>query len=149
MGATITGTLKHSTDEAAQVSLKFTHQDPPMVVGSTVNLGSPVVAVTNSSGVLSATLVEGRYTVKVEPTGDTFEIKVPAGSGTYDISALITTEAEDGLTAYERAGSFSGSGTPEGVVTASPGAHYVDLDTGNTWAKVSGTGTSGWIQLIG
>jgi hypothetical protein len=147
--ATITGSIKFSTDDAAQVTLTFEHQDPPIVIGSTVNLGGKVSCQTTSAGALPASfvLVEGRYTVTVS-NGDVFEISVPTGAGPLDISALITDEALDGLTAYERAGNFRGSGTPEGVVTASPGAHYTDYDTGNVWAKRTGTGSTGWINLI-
>lgn len=45
-------------------------------------------------------------------------------------------------------GNFSGTGSPEGVVTASPGAHYLDTtDPDNlvSWYKVTGTNTdTGW-----
>lgn len=47
--------------------------------------------------------------------------------------------------AYASGGNFSGSGSPEGVVTASPGATYVDTDLpGTIYAKRTGTGNTGW-----
>lgn len=46
-------------------------------------------------------------------------------------------------------GTFSGTGSPQGVVTASPGATYVDTSNGNFWTKLSGTGNSGWLEQIG
>lgn len=47
---------------------------------------------------------------------------------------------------YATGGNFSGSGSPEGVVTASPGAFYVDTDApGSSYFKASGTGNTGWV----
>lgn len=42
-----------------------------------------------------------------------------------------------------------GSGSPEGVVTANPGTSYLDGDTDSLWYKKTGTGNTGWVQLIG
>jgi len=44
----------------------------------------------------------------------------------------------------------SGAGSPEGVVSASPGAPYTDtsVDPPDFWVKFSGTGNVGWRQLI-
>jgi hypothetical protein len=46
---------------------------------------------------------------------------------------------------------FSGNGTPEAVITASPGALYTDVsvDPPLFWTKFSGTANTGWRQLIG
>lgn len=49
-------------------------------------------------------------------------------------------------------GGLSGTGSPEGAVTASPGATYTD--TAGTcgawqWVKVSGTGNTGWQVVYG
>lgn len=46
--------------------------------------------------------------------------------------------------------SFTGSGSPEGVVTATEGKLYVDQATTppSLWAKASGTGNTGWVILI-
>lgn len=38
----------------------------------------------------------------------------------------------------------SGSGTPNGTVTATAGALYEDTSTGYLWSKITGTGNTGW-----
>ena len=45
-------------------------------------------------------------------------------------------------------GVFSGIGSPEGVVTAPVGSVYLQSDGGSFWAKESGTGNTGWVELI-
>lgn len=46
-------------------------------------------------------------------------------------------------------GTTSGTGSPEGVITAPEGTTYLDRSTGNFWAKQTGSGNTGWLQLIG
>lgn len=46
-------------------------------------------------------------------------------------------------------GGLSGTGSPQGSVSAAPGVTYLDTSTGNFWAKQTGTGASGWLELIG
>jgi hypothetical protein len=47
------------------------------------------------------------------------------------------------------AGLLYGNGSPEGVVTGSPGNIYTRLDTGGFWNKITGEGTTtGWNELI-
>lgn len=44
-------------------------------------------------------------------------------------------------------GQFTGSGSPEGIVTAPVGASYIQISGGNyvaTWYKTSGSGNTGW-----
>ena len=43
---------------------------------------------------------------------------------------------------------LSGAGSPEGSVTADPGTTYLDTSTNSFWAKNSGSGNTGWVQLI-
>ena len=46
---------------------------------------------------------------------------------------------------------MSGDGSPEGVVTADVGTTYTDIsnpDVPKFWTKTSGTGNTGWQQLI-
>lgn len=44
----------------------------------------------------------------------------------------------------------TGTGSPEGVVTASPGQPYLDTnEPGGFWVKKTGTGNTGWRQLLG
>ena len=45
-------------------------------------------------------------------------------------------------------GTFSGVGSPEGVVTANPGSVYTDTSTGGFWNKLTGSGNTGWQQLV-
>lgn len=39
-------------------------------------------------------------------------------------------------------------GSPEGVVTAVPGVTCVDTSSGDFFVKLTGTGNTGWLQLI-
>lgn len=41
----------------------------------------------------------------------------------------------------------SGSGSPEGVVTASVGSLYSDVAGANLWFKTTGAGNTGWTQI--
>ena len=47
------------------------------------------------------------------------------------------------------AGSLSGAGSPEGSKTANVGATYWDTAGKILWVKDSGTGNTGWYQLVG
>lgn len=44
---------------------------------------------------------------------------------------------------------LSGSGTPQAVVTAAVGTTYLDTASGDFWVKQTGSGNTGWLQLIG
>ncbi len=52
------------------------------------------------------------------------------------------------LASISSGGTFAGTGSPEGVLTANPGSTYLQLDGGNFWVKESGTGNTGWVELI-
>jgi hypothetical protein len=43
------------------------------------------------------------------------------------------------------ASNLSGSGSPEGVVTATVGQHYTDTMNGVTYWKMTGSGNTGWV----
>jgi hypothetical protein len=145
--ATITGTIKDSQGNGIQTQLKFVPLTSPIVISTDVNVGALPVAVTSSSGALaSMVLVEGRYRVEVA-NGEAFEIDVPPGSASYDIANLVSSGTA-ASSAYQLAGTFSGHGSPEGVVTANPGSTYEDLDTGGLWQKRTGTGSEGWQPQI-
>lgn len=45
-------------------------------------------------------------------------------------------------------GGESGSGSPEGVVTADPGVTYWDTADQSLWVKDTGAGNTGWVQVI-
>ena len=58
--------------------------------------------------------------------------------------ALVIISAVTALAGYITV--VSGSGTPNGVITADIGQAYTDTANGNLWIKTSGNGTStGWI----
>jgi len=64
----------------------------------------------------------------------------------YDTAGTLTTK-----TIPNRAKDFNyiknGSGTPEGVISASVGCIYQDLANGTIYSKYSGTGNTGWTPL--
>jgi len=51
---------------------------------------------------------------------------------------VVTSASADGASLY------SGTGSPEGVVTAGIGSIYTDTATGTLYKKISGTGNTGW-----
>lgn len=60
---------------------------------------------------------------------------------------LVATSAATG-----GGGVTTGTGSPEGVVTASPGQGYIDLtDTAHPvlWFKITGAGNTGWMNFVG
>ena len=65
------------------------------------------------------------------------------------LGAILDTAPGSGATDYATGGNFSGAGSPEGVVVASPGATYIDTTNGFFWMKKTGTGTNtGWINVV-
>lgn len=42
----------------------------------------------------------------------------------------------------------AGTGSPEGVVTANPGCTYLDTSNDFYWVKRTGSGNTGWLNLI-
>jgi len=58
-----------------------------------------------------------------------------------DFGASVVSRFDDGINSLM---SLFGSGSPEAVVTASPGSSYVDSATGGKWTKATGTGNTGW-----
>lgn len=72
-----------------------------------------------------------------------------------DTGDRYTKESGDGtLTGWTAdgsgsgAGGLEGSGTPEGSVTAEPGATYFDSSNNIFYVKKTGTGNTGWHELI-
>jgi len=61
------------------------------------------------------------------------------GAGRWRLVAGTTSGAAPG------AGLYVGSGSPEGVVTATPGSKYTDTATGDSYSKRTGTGNTGWV----
>lgn len=142
--AFITGRIVADNSGGSWV-VKFVPQETPGVVGGFVIVANDKAVVTDSDGDLPAglELIEGRYTVQVN-NGEEFEIDVPAGDDAFDIADLFVSEGSASVTRYQ----ISGHGSPEGARKGEPGWFYTDLDTGILWRKISGTGTTGWEQLI-
>jgi hypothetical protein len=61
------------------------------------------------------------------------------GNGSFGGSGGASTGGTAGLT---------GTGSPEGVQTADPGTTYFDTAASGFWVKGTGTGNTGWVQLI-
>ena len=58
--------------------------------------------------------------------------------------------AADGQPVSTSAGApLTGTGAPNGVQAASPGAQYWDSTGRTMYVKVTGTGTTGWEILVG
>ena len=88
--ATITGTLKTVTNaDAAGMSITFYAKDTPKADNTNIVTGSALTLVADASGDLpSTTLIAGKYTCTLS-NGESFDIDVPSGSGTHDISTII------------------------------------------------------------
>jgi hypothetical protein len=52
------------------------------------------------------------------------------------------------LTDIENVSPSAAAGSPEGSVTRSPGALHIDTTTEDIWIKKTGTGNTGWVQII-
>lgn len=78
------------------------------------------------------------------PEGDTPRIKDSMWRITQKILGGISSGSSG---SYASGGNYSGSGSPEGVQAASPGATYIDTDApGTLYFKRTGTGTNtGWV----
>lgn len=60
---------------------------------------------------------------------------------TYLLCQLVDDAAGSGS-------SLAGAGDPEGVVTADPGSTYLNTSDGSFWVKQTGSGNTGWLELI-
>lgn len=64
---------------------------------------------------------------------------------TMEVTYVPDPNRADGRVAFDI--NVIGHGSPQGVQTATPGAGYVDLDSGNFWVKQTGEGNTGWAQV--
>ena len=97
--ATITGTVHTPGSVAAKgITVAFMPLDTPLAVGSQIIETATIRVITDSSGALPAglTLVAGNYTVALSANGTnygSFNILVPSGSSTYDITGIVVAAA--------------------------------------------------------
>lgn len=80
------------------------------------------------------------YDIFLNPTPMDVELKQYNSEGEL-ITVTIPNRAKD------RQISLEGTGSPEGIVTANPGASYIDSENGTVYFKVSGSGNTGW-QIV-
>lgn len=62
--------------------------------------------------------------------------------------ALLAQVASGGGGGGGGGGGLVGVGSPQGVVTANPGTSYLDSSGDHFWFKKTGTGNTGWVELI-
>ncbi|HMJ91676.1 MAG TPA: hypothetical protein VK530_17775 [Candidatus Acidoferrum sp.] len=85
------------------------------------------------------------FTITREQEGTT-AIAIAIGC---NIAATITKKfADDVETALAAVTPLYGAGSPEGAVTAAPGARFWQTDTKTDWVKDNGTGNTGWLEII-
>jgi hypothetical protein len=61
---------------------------------------------------------------------------------------VIIEESGSGSELLPPSGGAAGAGNPEGLIAASPGYTYFNTTNLTFWVKSSGTGNTGWTQLI-
>lgn len=78
-----------------------------------------------------------------------------AGAVRHDIAQSLAApaqaQARANIGAVSAARFLEGTGMPNGVVAAPPGAYYTDTSGTNgawVWLKTSGTGTTGWVKSV-
>lgn len=142
--ATITGTLRGADNVASSWVLTFVPEDTPDVLGSQVVVGLDKRVVLEADGDLppSVVLLGGKYTVQIN-NGEEFRILVPASGGPYDIKDLFVSEDA------EATPPVIGLVDPEGVVTQPEGKYYFNKTNSSFWVKRTGSGNTGWQQLLG
>lgn len=141
---TVTGKILDANDNPLHVLVSFNPQSTPFI-----NSGGQVIASNSifkksnpNDGTYSVDLEPGTYAVTYSTSPQIgFTIVVPASGGPYTIDQLTSIPAP--ATSYAPAG----SGSPEGVIPATPGLPYTDVTNGAFYIKFTGTGNTGW-QLI-
>jgi hypothetical protein len=109
--------------------------------GYTVQLSPTYTGTTDSSGEITfSAVVPGIYTLNAPATGiPTLRVTVPNEAGPLDLIDLVNTGQ----------GWVAPGGTPEGRIAAPPQARYYDPVNGVDYVKATGTGTTGWQELVG
>lgn len=120
-------------------------------VPATVNL--IVQGVKNNGDIVSldtyTTVANTTRTVSLSDTYDFFYV-FGAWTGGTDVSVDVVASliGPGALASSAFQSVMTGTGSPQGVHTASPGGLYVDLNGGagaTLWVKESGTGNTGWV----
>lgn len=122
-----TGSLELNTDEMAA----FLDQ---------VAYANAVLEINLMEGGLPTTIlgsIQGSTNIVISANGDDL-----SASGPTPIDSYYTQSQTEALW-------LTGTGTPEGVKTAGPGRTYLDTASGNFWMKLTGTGNTGWIMIVG
>jgi hypothetical protein len=141
------GRIRPGESARAVAGQSFVLPSPKPYQGRWVSIlvESPIVAVTAETG-----LVNGLVAVSLRQAGAAlffsngqgwFGVGAGQNDGVIPAGSVTSTELED---------VFKGAGSPEGVVTASPGAIYLNTSGGSgttVFAKESGTGNTGWVGL--
>lgn len=151
-GDTMTGTLTTTSIVQTNPSIGITSgatNNALKLSGGTINDGGTIVlngSTGANTGILRIGSTDIAYwsTARLSPgTNDTIAL----GSPTQSWSNVYVTQATIGGVLY-----ITGTGFPEGVVTAPVGSIYIDKAITNgasSWIKKSGTGSTGWQVLEG
>lgn len=85
-----------------------------------------------------------KATAKAAADGAPF-VYIPAALFPYNIGLVTTNPA---VSYVQESSVLAGYGTPEGVYAAPVGWLYQQLDTADLWQKATGTGTTGWVEIV-
>lgn len=108
-----------------------------------VNLSHPAppASTHGGSGSPEGVIPGSPFATWVDTDSDTLYVKV-TGAGTTTGWAQVSGGVASGT------GLHQGTGSPEGVVTASVGELYLDTAAVAIYAKVSGAGNTGWQVMV-
>lgn len=73
---------------------------------------------------------------------------IATGGGAVLVVGYGASETSAGVTVSGSGAGIVVSASPEGSVTADPGALAYNTTDGGFWVKATGTGNTGWVQLI-
>ncbi len=90
--ATVTGTFKLADGTAYTSTVTFRPVSSPSMAGADVVTGADIKLTPTSQGYVSTSLSAGYYSVYLGSTRR-FTIAVPSGSGTVDVTSILTTPA--------------------------------------------------------
>lgn len=141
----VTGNINDVEDNALRVLVTFSPVSAPYIEGSgrIISAQSVQLFSNQNDGGFSIALEPGTYNVTISTNPQsTFQIVVPSTGGPYTIDQLTSLPPPSPV--YTP----SGSGSPQGVVTATPGSSYLDTTNNTLYYKMSGTGNTGWQAFV-